>query len=122
MACAYSGAQANFFVSEANLELTRRQLAHPLPKAQVVRNPFNVSYNASPAWPDEKIWKLACVGRLEPAAKGQDVLFDVLRQDKWRKLPIEVSLYGDGGNAASLCALKNMYGLTNVHFKGCTKD
>ncbi len=30
---------------------------------------------------DEGVLKLACVGRLEPDAKGQDILFEVLRSE-----------------------------------------
>lgn len=46
--CLYSAyfeqARANFFVSQANLELTRRQYATPLQNGQVIRNPFAVRY------------------------------------------------------------------------------
>src|SRR5579883_343191 len=123
MARAHGAAKANFFVSEANRDLTRRQLAHTLPNAQVVRNPFNVPYDAAPAWPaDSPTWKLACIGRLEPAAKGQDVLLEVLRQDKWRKRPIEVSLFGAGPNETSLRELAKVYDLANVRFAGFAGD
>ena len=86
----YEAARACFFVSRSNMELTRRQLARPLPNAQVVRNPFNVSYDAAPRWPaSEPVWKLACVGRLEPNSKGQDILFEVLQDERGANAPLK---------------------------------
>ena len=123
LAGAFEGAEACYFVSQGNLEFVRRQLATPLEKARIVRNPFNVPYDAAPSWPagDEPV-RLACVGRLYPAAKGQDILFDVLRSDKWRGRRLEVTLFGDGPNAERLRALKEMYRLDNVRFGGFTSD
>jgi len=120
---AYDAALACFFVSERNVALTQRQLAQPLPQARVVRNPFNVSYDASPPWPSvDGIWKLACVGRLEPHFKGQDILFEVLSCGKWRSRPVEVTLFGNGPNTESLLALKNMMQLKNVTYGGFVED
>ena len=120
ISAAYEQAQAAFFVSQGNLELTRRQLATPLANAQVIFNPFGVPYDAAPPWqpPEGGLYKLACVGRLEPGSKGQDVLFAVMRQDKWRARPLAVTLFGHGPNEDSLKALRALYGLTNVDFGG----
>ena len=53
---------ACFFVSEGNLRLWETQTAQRLPNASVVRNPFNVSYQAHPAWPDSgEVFFLPCV-------------------------------------------------------------
>src|SRR5438552_5933532 len=46
LADCYEGSRAAFFVSQANLELTRRQLVTPLRHAAIIRNPFNVRYDA----------------------------------------------------------------------------
>jgi len=120
---AYEAAQACFFVSERNVALTRRQLVQPFPRARVVRNPFNVSYDAAPPWPStDGVWRLACVGRLEPHFKGQDILFDVLGRDTWRRRPIEVTLFGSGPNTESLLALKKMMRLENVTYGGVAED
>lgn len=119
----YEAAQACFFVSRSNMELTRRQLARPLPNAQVVRNPFNVSYDAAPSWPaSDPVWKLACVGRLEPNSKGQDILFEVLQDEAWRQRPIEVTLFGRGFHTENVLALKQMMGLEKVTYGGFTED
>jgi glycosyltransferase involved in cell wall biosynthesis len=104
-------------VSNGNINFVRAQLATPLERARIVRNPFNVLYDTAPPWPSNcKEFNLACVGRLEPVAKGQDILFDVLRCEKWKQRPIRVTLFGDGANSKTLRSLKEMYGLDNVVF------
>lgn len=123
LADGYAAAAATFFVSRRNLEFVQAMLARPLESAEVVRNNFNVSYDAAPAWPDDDgTLRLACIGRFQPAAKGQDILFDVLRQDKWRHRPVEVTLYGAGGSSATLRALREMWGLDRVTFGEFTPD
>ena len=119
----YREALACYFVCKANLELTELQLATPLRNAKIVRNPFLVSYDANPEWPRNGSTKqLACLARMEPKAKGQDLLLEVLRQDKWRRRPIEVTLFGEGRNAESLKALCKMYRIEQVHFGGFVTD
>lgn len=120
---AYQGAKRCFFVSHHNLALTQKQLALDLPQARVVRNPYKVSYQAKPAWCDRTDkWQLACVGRLEPMSKGQDLLFEVLRLDKWRQRPLEVTLFGDGNCQASLQRLQQFWQLDQVKFGGFSSD
>lgn len=111
-----------FFVSNGNLNFIRKQLATPLTAAKVIRNPFNVSYDACPPWPSTDVYKLACPARLEPYAKGQDILFEVLESEKWRKRPLQVTLYGSGRNATSLKRLKERMKLENVTFGGFVSD
>ena len=81
LAEAYENACGSYFVSQAILEISRWQFGTALEKAKVVRNPFNVSYDASPPWPasppDGEL-ALAFVGRLDVVSKGQDVLLQVL--------------------------------------------
>jgi glycosyltransferase involved in cell wall biosynthesis len=115
----YQGAERCFFVSQSNLELTVKQLATELNNAKIIRNSYNVSYDAAPPWPrDEGVLKLACVGRLEPDAKGQDILFEVLRSEKWKSRPIEVTLFGDGYMQKCLKRLKDLWSLDQVKFGG----
>lgn len=93
----YMSSTMNYFVSENNKALLESQIGISLSNYEVVRNPYAVPFNASPKWPEENgIWKLACVGRLEPKAKGQDLIIEILSKEPWRSYPIEVSIYGDG--------------------------
>jgi len=115
----YQSAERCFFVSHKNLELTIKQLATALNNAKVVRNPYKVSYDVAPSWPtDEGVLKLACVARLDPESKGQDILFEVLRSEKWKSRPIEVTLFGNGYQRNTLQRLKDLWSLDNVKFGG----
>lgn len=120
----YDSATASYFVSEATLELSRRQFGAPLRNARIVRNPFNVSYNAHLEWPPSDCgeFSLACVGRLEVVQKAQDVLLEVLSLPHWRKRDIRVSLVGKGANERSLRRLAANLGLSNVQFSGFTDN
>jgi glycosyltransferase involved in cell wall biosynthesis len=115
----YQGAKRSFFVSQKNLELTLKQLGTEIDNAKIIRNPYNVSYDAAPPWPRyEGVLQLACVGRLDPDAKGQDILFEVLRSEKWRSRPILVTLFGDGYRRNCLKRLRDLWSLDNVKFGG----
>jgi glycosyltransferase involved in cell wall biosynthesis len=119
----FGKARVCYFVSRGNLELTIRQLASPLPHARIVRNPFNVSYDAAPGWPEEDgVLRLACVGRLDAVCKGQDLIFEVLRQERWRRRPVRVTLLGKGPQEGAYRDLVRMYGLDCVKFAGFTGD
>jgi len=118
------GAVRSFFVSDANRRLFELQIGARISNGEVVWNPYNVPWDFSSGWPDSSgTCKLACVARLEPPAKGQDLLFQVLAMDKWRQRDITVSLYGKGPNGAALQALSASLGIENkVVFAGHVSD
>lgn len=112
-----------FFVSQANRELARTQLGSRLENSAVVWNPFNVPFDTAPTWPATDLpLRLACVGRLEPGSKGQDILFRVLAQPKWRQRPLTVSLYGRGAQEEILRNMAARLELRAVSFCGHTDD
>ncbi len=119
---AYQAAIKNYFVSQRNIDLTVKQIGGYLGETAVVRNPFKVNYDAAPPWPQADVIQLACVGRLQPISKGQDILFEVLRADKWQQRPLKVTLFGSGPNEQSLRALKDLWQLDNVEFGQFTHD
>jgi glycosyltransferase involved in cell wall biosynthesis len=124
LAACYEGARGAYFVSEANIELSRRQFGTPLTKAKVIRSPFNVSYQANPPWPasDSGGLSLACVGRLDVATKRQDLICEVLSLPRWRDRCVRVSFVGSGPNERVLRWLVEYRKLHNVHFAGSTDD
>lgn len=123
LARAYQNAQAVSFVSNRNKELVCAQLGQEFPNSGIVRNPFSVAYDAAPEWPQQTdSFHLACVGRLDPAVKGHDILFEVLRQPKWRERPLHVTLYGSGAHEQTLRSLKAKYQLDKVSFGGFIHD
>ncbi len=122
VAC-YTGARRVLCVSRKNLDLLRLQLGEPLPNAEVVRNPFNVSPDNAVAWPDETgSWRMACVARLFLAAKGQDLLLQTLARKEWRNRPVELNLYGTGVDELALRRMAEVFNLQNVHFRGHVND
>jgi glycosyltransferase involved in cell wall biosynthesis len=122
---AYAHSSGNFFTSEENLDIVETNLAMRLPRARIIDNFFNVRAQASPAWPSaEKSWRLACVGRLNFASKGQDLILKVLSADKWRQRPLRVIFWGeDHGSEQGLRELVALYGLQDkVAHGGYSQD
>jgi glycosyltransferase involved in cell wall biosynthesis len=124
LAVCYENASAAYFVSEGNLALIRRQFGTPIRRGRVVRNPFNVRYDARPAWPADSVRELslACIGRLDPKAKGQDVLLEVLALPHWRERSVAVSLVGAGPAERGIRGMIEKLQLDNVEVTGFARD
>lgn len=119
----YANASKIFCVSQSNLDLLRLQVGEPLLNGEVAWNPYNVSSETTPAWPDESGgWRLASVARMDPAAKGQDLLLQILARPEWRDRPVELNLFGAGPWEPGLRRMALMLGLSNVHFRGHVAD
>ena len=116
---AQAAAQRVCFVSQRNMTLVENMLGARIPNGGVVRNPFNVDYHSFCPYPStEPVFNLACIGRLEPYAKGQDLLLELLGQEKWKNRNLKVSFFGKGPNLESLKALSRFQGVENVEFRG----
>jgi glycosyltransferase involved in cell wall biosynthesis len=113
-----NNSEANYFVSQANLKLTELQVGCKISNAKVIRNPFNVPYDAKLDYPDDTTLKLACVARYDFRSKGQDILMEVLNMQKWRERSIEINLYGSGVHEEGIKNLINYFGLKNVFIRG----
>ena len=112
-----------FCVSRHNLELMERQIGACLPNARVIWNPYNVSVAPPPVWPAaDDVMRLACVARLEPSAKGQDLLLQIVASPAWRARALEVNFYGGGPSEHNLQQLAQYLQLANVRFHGHVKD
>ena len=122
-AASYKSAQKVFCVSRSNLNLLRMQLGDPMQNGEIVWNPYKVSAESIPAWPVENgRWRLACVARLDPAAKGQELLLQVLARPEWRARPIDLNVFGEGPHEIALRRLAGMLQLNDVHFHGQVSD
>lgn len=113
-----------FFVSHGNRKLLEIQLGVALPNAEIVRNPSNVRREAAPPWPPQsQVLRFACIGRLQPDAKGQDLLLRVLASEPWRSRAIEVSFFGVGDMEDGLKRLVRWFQLEErVKFYGHVED
>jgi glycosyltransferase involved in cell wall biosynthesis len=119
----YRNARRVFCVSHSNLDLLRLQLGEPLPDAEIVWNPCNVSPEGALAWPDDRtILRLACVGRINPAHKGQDLLLQVLARPEWQGRPIELNLFGTGPDERALRRTAELLQVKRLHFRGHVSD
>jgi glycosyltransferase involved in cell wall biosynthesis len=111
-----------FFVSRANQRMTEKQIGVELANAEVVWNPVNVSSDATPSWPplgSAGELRLACVARLYPPGKGQDVLFEALAGPPWAGRAWKLYLYGEGQMREGLQRLAARLGLADrVVFAG----
>jgi glycosyltransferase involved in cell wall biosynthesis len=87
-----------YFVSEANRRLAEKQIGIQLGNAEIIRNPFNVPFNAAPPWPSGETaeLRLASVARLDLAAKGQDILLEALAAPPWDARKWHLTFYGEG--------------------------
>ena len=83
-----------FFVSEGNRILSEKQIGGEYRNAEIVRNPVNLEWDISLPWPalgPSGKWHFASVGRLYPAAKGQDLLLEALAAPAWQERPWRLS-------------------------------
>jgi glycosyltransferase involved in cell wall biosynthesis len=94
-------ARRYFFVSEANRVLAEKQLGYIFDNAEIVRNPAVVEMDSPIPWPSDntdQVLRIACVARLYPAQKGQDILLDILASPLWRERKWRLTFYGNGPN------------------------
>ena len=124
LAACYEAACAAFFVSDANLALSRRQFVTPLTRGRVIRNPFNVRYDARPAWRGDSSESLflACVARLDPFQKGQDLLLQGPRSAAMAREEVHVTFVGTGQNERMLRKAAMELNLPNIEFAGFVQD
>lgn len=114
----YADACGVAFGSWRGAEIVSRQCALHLRHVEVFQNPANTSLRTQP-WPAGAALRMACVGRLDVGAKGQDLLMAVLSEDRWRAREWRLSLYGQGADEAYLRQLAVHYQLeSKVVFAG----
>lgn len=119
-------AARTYFVSRANLELAEYQLGCRLPNAKAILNPWTVDRQCPPPWPTidpgDQL-RLACVGRLHPPSKGQDLLLLSLAEERWKSRKWHLTFYGNGRQRGALEAMVARLGLSDkVTFGGHSAD
>ncbi len=122
MKVTYETARRCYFVAEQNRAVTEEQIGVRLRNAEVVSNPFmTAEVLAWPAGNGDEL-RLACVGRMFPHDKGQDILLRTLALEKWRARDLQVSFFGGGANEEGLRGMAVLHGLRRVSFRGFTGD
>jgi glycosyltransferase involved in cell wall biosynthesis len=120
----FPAAQKVFFVCDRNLRTTERQVALKLSRAEIIRNPVNLTSTTYVDWPGQsEIMQLGCVARLDCRHKGQDTLFETLSSGKWKERSWQLNLYGDGDDENYLKLLAIHFGIGDkVVFHGHATD
>lgn len=119
-----TGAAAVVVPSKHNLVAMERHIAHKLPQGIVLHSPAGMSTVDSVPWPmSDATPSFACVARLDPAQKGQDMLLQVLADEVWRARSWRLNLYGNGLARDYLERLAHFCGISErVAFHGHAED
>lgn len=120
---AYLHAERIFFVSNSNHHLMEMQVGAPLSNSEIIINPWKVNADEPVPWPaDDGVFRIACVGRIDPRAKGHDLLLKVMTMPKWKARPLQMNFYGEGPCENSIKALARHLDVSHVNFKGQVSD
>ena len=117
----FQTARRTFFVSQENLRLFCAQTGFNGENSVVIWNPCQPNTPKEPIpWPSgtEGTNKIAIVGRIEPFAKGQDLMIEVMSQQKWRDRTCQVTIFGKGPWEQTARRIVRDRMLTNIVFGG----
>jgi glycosyltransferase involved in cell wall biosynthesis len=118
---ALPAARRCYFASKATLRLVEKQIGLRLSNAEAIWNPVNVEFEVAPVWPvynDGEV-RFACVGRLHPPSKGQDILLEALATPIWAERKWHLTIFGEGRMKGAIERMVQDLGLsTRVTFVG----
>lgn len=114
----YLNAKKTFFTCENNKLLMEKQICAKLNNADRHYNPVTIPRDISLKYLDyNQGYYLAYPARMVIIHKGHDLLFEVMKQEKWKSRNLIINLYGDGPNKRQLENLKDYYKLDNIIFQ-----
>jgi glycosyltransferase involved in cell wall biosynthesis len=110
----FNRAKKVYFVAKRNFEVAERQLAYKLNNTEIIYNPTKTRGTGYLAYPalDATI-EIACVARLDCSNKGQDILVEVLHQEKWKNKNWHLHLFGEGPDEEYLKMLVQYFKIEN---------
>jgi glycosyltransferase involved in cell wall biosynthesis len=115
---ALGGAEAVFFVSTRNREITRRHLLAALPNAHVIHNPLRWRPADVSPWPAAPPWSIATVSRLDHG-KGIHLLLHAAAQVLGGEPDWRIEIFGRGPGEAYLRETARHLGLAeHLNFRG----
>ena len=109
----YRGATKVFFVSPENELTMQNNFAIKMEHSKIISIPWARTCEEAPVIQALfKITEITIFGRFHFQSKGQDLIVDALKQDKWRGRPIQITFYGhDQGQLQQLEDLIALHGL-----------
>ena len=120
---AYLSAARVFFASRNNHRVMEERLSCALPNSDIHYNPFHIDRTAVPPFPPLAAGlRLAVAGKLLFIHKGQDILVEVLKAEKWKGRDLIFNIYGVGPDRERLELMARDYGVTNLVFHGREPD
>jgi L-malate glycosyltransferase len=121
---AFHHASKVLFVSERNAAVAGRHLLDDINNSLLVRNPVNLTeIGIIPYKENESVVHFAMVANLLVNHKGHDILFDVLKSEKWSERAWQLNIYGSGDDEKYIRDLCTFFKLQDrVHFKGRTNN
>lgn len=118
----FPAADALCFVSQRNLDVTRRHLALPLPNARVLHNPLRWTPADASPFPESHTARLATVSRLDEG-KGLHLLLHALKEAGEEAGDWQLAIHGHGPQEKDLHELATRLGLQAcVSFPGHVAD
>ncbi|NJX15031.1 glycosyltransferase [Tamlana crocina] len=119
---AYDASRGIGYLSKENYNVLKMQLGLTLNNAFKINNPFEFNQVYLPIVTNS-YYQFACVASFCTFHKGQDMLLNVLSQDKWKQRNWILNLYGSGDNEKQLMDLVDFYKLNEkVVFKGYVEN
>jgi glycosyltransferase involved in cell wall biosynthesis len=106
-----------------SLHVLERIVAARLEHGVVIPSPINRDLTGPVPWPDLAVPTMACVARLSPIQKGQDLLLEVLSDQVWQHREWVLNFVGRGLADHYLAELASHYGLADrIRFMGFQPD
>lgn len=97
----YLNAKKSYFLCQENLTKTEMHIGAKIPNYEFFNSPFDIDKLSKPSLEykgSDDFFYLGMVTNLACFHKGQDLLLDVLAQEKWRSRNIKLNIYGHGMN------------------------
>jgi len=112
-----------FFTNHHDIETLKNEMNADIPNAIVIRNPVNLHDKTMIPFPEDELTQIAMVGNLLIFHKGQDIAFNVLKKETWKKRSWHLNIYGNGADKEYLETLCNESGLAEkISFHGKVDD
>lgn len=119
----YLGAERVFFTCKNNHRVMESRLHCRIPNWDIHYNPYHIERDAVPAFPPVSDGvKLAVPAKILFLHKGQDLLMEVFKSEKWKRRDIVINVYGEGPDKARLEQMARDYGVARIVFHGREAD
>jgi glycosyltransferase involved in cell wall biosynthesis len=117
--------KASAFVaaSRSTVDLVKLYLPSAMSNALVLHSPIRDCSQDLADYTNTDLVHFACVGRLQVADKGQNLLLASLASEPWKSRPFKLTFYGDGPDKKYLQEVTEFFGLQDkVEFAGHVSD